>query len=367
MTSTQFPLERDKHIRRSGDDYAYAFMNLLPQGQAWPKEPGSTLERSVNGLSQYWGTVDARAADLLERESDPRTTIELLPDWERAWGLPDPCMKTPQTISERQRALVQRITLLGAQSRAWFIDVATWSGQHITIDEFSPWICGISRCGSTADEDAVFVNDVQMLSLKQENKDGEPVEILGGSFKLNFAGKTTEDIPFDADAETVEAALAVLPAIGLDNVTCDGGPLPNGTIRIEFVNNLRYMRQPLITVYLNELFGPTETIIDDEGNEQTIGTKAGPPVIEHTAYGSGYHNRWEIAHPEIRFYWRVHVDTAKLIWFRCGSGECGVDPHLIIGLAEDLECLFLRWKPAQTQIVYDYSGLSIGGPMAGTP
>jgi hypothetical protein len=69
-----------------------------------------------------------------------------------------------------------------------------------------------------------------------------------------------------------------------------------------------------------------------------------------------------------RHYWTVHVSEAKLTWFRVGSGQVGVDPHLRIGLAEDLECLLDRLKPAHTEIIYDYSGLgSLGDPMAGTP
>jgi uncharacterized protein YmfQ (DUF2313 family) len=231
MTKSSEP--PDRYIRRSGDDYASVFLSLLPQGQAWPKDPGSTLERSTNGLSQYWGFVDGRAGDLLERESDPRKTIELLIDWETAFGLPDPCLQEPLTIAERQRVLVQRMTLLGAQDRKWFIEVAKWIGQTVHIGEFAPWMVGISRCGSTPDE---------------------------------------EGLP-----------------------------------------------------------------------------------------------RWEIGAPEIRFYWKVRVDTAKLMWFRTGSGECGVDPHLIIGLATDLECMFRRWMPAHTELIFDYSGLALGGSMAGTP
>ena len=93
----------DRHIRRSGSDYTEAFLALLPQGQAWPKHaPDSILVQGVTGLCDFWGFVDGRAADLLERESDPRLTIELLPDWERNWGLPDPCYTAPLTIDERQ-------------------------------------------------------------------------------------------------------------------------------------------------------------------------------------------------------------------------------------------------------------------------
>jgi uncharacterized protein YmfQ (DUF2313 family) len=227
-------LPRDRHIRRSGDDYTKAFLHLLPKGIAWPAEDiNSVFYRTCRGLAQVWGFVDSRAADLLEQESDPRKTIELLPDWERAWGLPDPCFKEPLTIGDRRRMLLLHMTLLGAQSRQWFIDVSAWLGYTIRIGEYAPWIVGISRCGTTLDD------------------------------------------------------------IGMP--------------------------------------------------------------------------RWEIARPEIRFYWKVYVDRAKLTWFRCGMGECGVDHHLEIGLATDLECLLNRWQPAHTRIIYDYSLLSTGGSFAGTP
>ena len=63
--------------------------------------------------------------------------------------------------------------------------------------------------------------------------------------------------------------------------------------------------------------------------------------------------------PENRFYWTVHVDDAMLIWFRVATSaaRCGVDPHLRIGIFDDLECLLNRWKPAHTEIIFDYSSL----------
>ena len=153
----------DRHVRRSGSDYTHAFLQLLPQGQAWPREPGSTLVRTCDGLSEYWGFVDGRAADLLERESDPRKTIELLPEWERAWGLPDPCFPSATTIGERQRMLVLYMTWLGGQSRQYFIDLMAWLGYTIEIQEFAPFMAGISQVGDTRptklDEHGVRVID----------------------------------------------------------------------------------------------------------------------------------------------------------------------------------------------------------------
>jgi uncharacterized protein YmfQ (DUF2313 family) len=138
----------DRHVRRSGDDYAQALIGLLPFGQAWPRHRLSTLVLTMQGVADYWGFVDSRAADLLEIESDPRATIELLTDWERNWGLPDPCLTDPPTgMAERRIALVAKMTLLGTQSRAFFYGVAEAFGYTIVITEHSPYMCGVSRCG----------------------------------------------------------------------------------------------------------------------------------------------------------------------------------------------------------------------------
>ena len=42
---------------------------------------------------------------MLIDESDPRSTLEMLNDWERAFGLPDSCTDAADTLAERQNAL----------------------------------------------------------------------------------------------------------------------------------------------------------------------------------------------------------------------------------------------------------------------
>jgi uncharacterized protein YmfQ (DUF2313 family) len=231
---------QDIHVRRDGDDYASAFLTLLPQGQAWRHPIGSVFYNVCVGLSEYWGFVDGRAADLLEIESDPRTTLELLPDWERAWGLPDPCFPDTTSIEARRKMLVLKMTMLGGQSRAWFEWVANWLGYSITIGEYAPFMVGISQVGDTRS-------------------------------------------------------------------------------------------------------------LDSNGNP----------------YGN---YRWYIGPPEMRFYWTIHMGQVSLVWFRASVGQAGVDHHLTIGVPQDLECLFDRWAPAQTQVIFDFSGAGSGNdPMAGTP
>jgi uncharacterized protein YmfQ (DUF2313 family) len=254
----------DQHVTRTGDDYADAMQALLPLGQAWPRDDDSALMKVVRGLCRIWGDFEIRASKLLEMESDPRSTIELLPDWERNWGLPDPCYSSPQSIAERQFALVQRMTIEGAQSREFFIEIAASIGYTITITEYRPFFIAMDGCG-----DCRVRGDLPP----------DPMRNQWGQKIMDARG----------DAPVADGALSEWPNYGL-------GPLEN------------------------------------------------------------------------RYYWSVHVATASLTWFRVTSGQCGVDPHLRLGIADDLECLLNRWKPGHTEIIFDYSGLSNpGDPMAGTP
>lgn len=139
----------DTWAPRGAAEYAQAIEAELPTGVAWPRDPASALMRWVAGCSEIWGDVDARAADLLLVESDPRATFELLADWERAFGLPDTCVADPLTIEERRQALLTRLTTVGDQSRAFFVGAAESLGYAISIYEYAPYTCGISACGET--------------------------------------------------------------------------------------------------------------------------------------------------------------------------------------------------------------------------
>jgi uncharacterized protein YmfQ (DUF2313 family) len=140
----------DTWVQRTAAEYAAAWNALLPTGPAWPRDPDRVIQQVISGLSGIWGDpFETLAALLLTQESDPRSTVVLLPDWERAWALPDPCAPVPTSIGERQQALVAKMTLLGGQSRAFFIEAAAAIGYTITIDEYSPFQCGISQCGDT--------------------------------------------------------------------------------------------------------------------------------------------------------------------------------------------------------------------------
>jgi len=139
-------------MARDAAAYRQVLQALLPQGQAWPRDPEATLTRLLDALAAPLARADARADDLID-ESDPSTTWEMLPDWERVVGLPDTCSTAAGDLSlaERRAAVVQRLTARGGQSRAFFIGIATALGYEITIEEWRPFQVGISSLGRGPD------------------------------------------------------------------------------------------------------------------------------------------------------------------------------------------------------------------------
>lgn len=126
------------------EDYLQHLQALLPQGPAWPREPDALLTLELTAFAEEFARIDQRADDLVE-EADPRTTYELLSDWERICGLPDGCTGPLSGVAARRAAVVARLTTLGAQNAAYFISIAAALGYTITITEEAVHTC-LSVC-----------------------------------------------------------------------------------------------------------------------------------------------------------------------------------------------------------------------------
>lgn len=130
----------------AGPDYVTQLFLLQPPGAALPKEEDSDWGRLLQGIALEYDRIEGRSADLV-RESDPRAASELLEDWERAYGLPDPCIPAGATLQERRAALVARLTDVGRQDLAYYYDLAARLGYDVDIEEFHPFLCCESECG----------------------------------------------------------------------------------------------------------------------------------------------------------------------------------------------------------------------------
>ncbi|RHW17214.1 DUF2313 domain-containing protein [Sphingomonas gilva] len=123
-------------MNRDAAAYHDMLLALLPPGAAWPRDPGSRLGRLLGAEADGLARADIRSLALVE-EADPRTALELLPDWERVAGLPDACAGAPDAISERQIALHAKIAERGGQSIPFFTEIAARLGYYVEITEFT--------------------------------------------------------------------------------------------------------------------------------------------------------------------------------------------------------------------------------------
>lgn len=126
--------------------YLRMLLSLLPSGLAWPKEQGTELYKAMDSFSQELERIDARSWDLI-KETDPRTTFELISDWERVLGLPDECAGQAQTLQGRRNEILSKLTSSGSINRQFYIDLAASLGFEVTITEFRPFRAGLSVAG----------------------------------------------------------------------------------------------------------------------------------------------------------------------------------------------------------------------------
>lgn len=130
-------------------DFAAILRRMQPRGRIWDA-PGDTL---MSQLRTAQATVTAKLAGrlsaLTETESYPPTSVELLPAWNKAFGLPNPCTAADPTVAQQQQALAAKLAQVGGLSRANIIAIAAALGYTITITEFKPARFGESTFGGT--------------------------------------------------------------------------------------------------------------------------------------------------------------------------------------------------------------------------
>jgi len=131
-------------------DWLTALRALLPRGAAWAGVWNGVQGAVLAGIADRLGWIEGRIAAFLSRESLPVSATELLPDWERAFGLPDICCPAPagQPLEQRRAALRMRMADIGGQSRAYFVALAARYGYAITVLEFRPAQAGVMRAGA---------------------------------------------------------------------------------------------------------------------------------------------------------------------------------------------------------------------------
>lgn len=127
-------------------DYLEMIWSLYPKGRAWVREAGGVLETINTVIAQECVYIENRATGLFT-EADPRTTTEMLEDWETDYGLPDTCSPLGATIQERRAAVIFLRNFEGSLALSWYKRLAASLGYDVDVWNWRPFVCGTSACG----------------------------------------------------------------------------------------------------------------------------------------------------------------------------------------------------------------------------
>lgn len=155
-------------------------MDLLPRGIAWSREHESNVGKVLQVIAGERAQRHDRKLTLLEVESFPASSVELLPEWEQVAGLPDPCRPVPGTLAERRSELIDQLFGDHAPTPTMMIALARRAGWNITIREQRDFVAGISMAGDpVAESDFTWIVTVLGQSISffraSQNASGDPL------------------------------------------------------------------------------------------------------------------------------------------------------------------------------------------------
>lgn len=101
------------------EQYIELYKNFLPRGRLWRNKNSPPFSDLIGGMNVEPCRVDERVFDFF-KEIDPSQTVEMLPEWENALGLPDECTPAGLTDDERRAQIVQKLTNVGGLSEPFY-------------------------------------------------------------------------------------------------------------------------------------------------------------------------------------------------------------------------------------------------------
>lgn len=126
----------------SQQDYGLGIQALLPPGKAWTRRPDANLTKLLVALAGVFARVDALVTGALG-EASPDAAAALLPEWETALGLPDPCVGQLPDVASRRAFAFARDTDDGHTTSQTMVDLAAALGYAIAVREHRGAYCGI--------------------------------------------------------------------------------------------------------------------------------------------------------------------------------------------------------------------------------
>lgn len=119
---------------KTPDQTTKSLADYLPGGRVFQAKntAGTNLRQLLVGLAVEIARVDGIMNDIIA-EQDPRTTQQLLEEWESALGIPDGCFNADGTLEERRSEVVIKLSL-AINTAESFVALAAEFGFVVTVE-----------------------------------------------------------------------------------------------------------------------------------------------------------------------------------------------------------------------------------------
>lgn len=117
------------------DEHANALAYFLPNGPLFEAKTihDSNFRKLLRGMAGELFTAEGYIKTF-DDEYSPLTTVLFIEEWERALGIPDPCLPGTGDINERRRHILTKLAALGVQTVADFVALGTVFGKTLTVE-----------------------------------------------------------------------------------------------------------------------------------------------------------------------------------------------------------------------------------------
>lgn len=98
----------------------------LPMGFAWLafRTPSKVLYKLVSGLGKSLDAAWREFYRIITDEINPYRTLDLMPEWENALGLPDPCIGPMTNLEDRRKMVLLKLERKRYTTKLTWVDLA---------------------------------------------------------------------------------------------------------------------------------------------------------------------------------------------------------------------------------------------------
>lgn len=119
---------------RTQEQQADKLATYLPNDRLYQAKnrDGSNLRKILLGLAQQWLDFRGLINEVYD-EYDPRSTTDLIEEWETFVGIPDSCISNKGTLEERRNNVLLKLAGINATTAKQFENVAAALGYTVTV------------------------------------------------------------------------------------------------------------------------------------------------------------------------------------------------------------------------------------------